>query len=161
MSPLESIPKLRPHQDRRHRRPGVHASRRCWPNWSHAGVDVFRLNMAHAEPRRARRRLSIASAKSAAQLEQPIGILVDLAGPEDSPGRIAGRASSIAARANEYRFVRGDSPHAADELVTTYEPLVDELSVGDSVMLADGTVSMVVEETARSTPCAAASCSRA
>ena len=32
------------------------------------------------------------------------------------------------------------------ELTTTYEPLVDELAVGDRVMLADGTVSLVVEE---------------
>ena len=35
---------------------------------------------------------------------------------------------------------------APDELTTTYERLVDELEVGDRVMLADGTVALVVEK---------------
>ena len=36
--------------------------------------------------------------------------------------------------------MHGDEPHAPNDLVTTYEPLIDELQVGDTVMLADGTV---------------------
>ena len=42
--------------------------------------------------------------------------------------------------------MRGAEARQPDELATTYEPLVDELKVGDNVMLADGTVSMVVCE---------------
>ena len=38
-----------------------------------------------------------------------------------------------------------ETPGTCD-LTTTYEPLVDELAAGDRVMLADGTVSLVVEE---------------
>jgi pyruvate kinase len=53
------------------------------------------------------------------------------------------------------RFVRQTPPMTdtpRDEgqpalLTTTYGPLVDELAVGNRVMLADGTVSLVVEET--------------
>ncbi|MFM8578131.1 MAG: pyruvate kinase, partial [Planctomycetaceae bacterium] len=33
-----------------------------------------------------------------------------------------------------------------DEFVTSYERLVDELTIGDSVMLTDGTISLIVEE---------------
>ena len=44
------------------------------------------------------------------------------------------------------RFVRGDVAKGPDELTTTYERLIDELQVGDSVMLADGTVTLIVEQ---------------
>ncbi|NBT14009.1 MAG: pyruvate kinase [Planctomycetia bacterium] len=44
------------------------------------------------------------------------------------------------------KFVRGTESRAPDEFTTTYAPLIDELAVGDSVMLTDGTISVVVEE---------------
>jgi len=40
--------------------------------------------------------------------------------------------------------VPGTKSNAADELTSTYPALIGELAVGDTVMLADGTVSMVV-----------------
>ncbi|MEM8866191.1 MAG: pyruvate kinase, partial [Planctomycetota bacterium] len=46
----------------------------------------------------------------------------------------------------EFWFVAEGSAAKANELTATYPPLIRELSVGDHVMLADGTVSMVVEE---------------
>ena len=45
----------------------------------------------------------------------------------------------------EFVFVSGPRAAAPNELTSTYAPLVEELQVGDRVMLADGTVSMVVE----------------
>jgi len=109
-----------------------------------AGVDVFRLNMAHgtlgehAELIETIRQL-------ADELNRPVAILVDLAGPKIRLGELANGEIDCTDGA-EFRFIRGDVAGGPNELVSTYEKLVDELEVGNRVMLADGTVSMVVEE---------------
>ena len=109
-----------------------------------AGVDVFRLNMAHgslpehAETLERIRRISD-------ELVRPVGVLVDLAGPKIRLGELPDGAVDCVER-TRIRFVRGPGPATADTFTTTYAPLVDELRVGDPVMLADGTVSLVVEE---------------
>ena len=108
-----------------------------------AGVDVFRLNMAHGS--RAEHNETVETLrKLESSLDRPIGILVDLAGPKIRLGELP--ADAVDCRAGElFRFVRGDTAAGADELTSNYEPLVDELSPGKMVMLADGTVSMEVE----------------
>jgi pyruvate kinase len=78
-------------------------------------------------------------------LHQPIAVLVDLAGPKIRLGELPGGMIDCAADA-EFRFVRGTQSHEPGELTVTYEPLIDELEVGDNVMLADGTVSLSVVE---------------
>jgi len=109
-----------------------------------AGVDVFRLNMAHGsipehqETLDRIRRVSDAAGR-------PIGVLVDLAGPKIRLGELPDGAVECV-EGQTIRFVRGAVSPAADAFTVTYEPLLDELAVGDSVMLADGTVSLVVEE---------------
>lgn len=108
------------------------------------GVDVFRLNMAHTGPQQRDARLSAIRAASG-RVGRPVGVLADLAGPKMRLGELPG--GQITCNADDrLKFVRGDKPQAPGELTTTYEPLVDELSVGDRVMLADGTVSLVVEQ---------------
>jgi pyruvate kinase len=109
-----------------------------------AGADVFRLNMAHGGHEAGQAAVERIREVSAA-LNQPLAVLVDLAGPKIRLGEIAG-GSIACARGAEFFFVSGE-PAAADELTSTYEPLLRELSAGDLVMLADGTVSMRVEET--------------
>ncbi|MEQ1828281.1 MAG: pyruvate kinase, partial [Pirellula sp.] len=46
-------------------------------------------------------------------------------------------------------FVRGDTPSSPTELTSNYPKLVDELATGNSVMLADGMISMEVVEKQR------------
>ncbi len=109
-----------------------------------AGVDVFRINTAHGE--RAEHDARLATVREAAdKVGRPIGVLVDLAGPKMRLGELPG-GEILCAAGDQFRFVRGDTIRNSDELTTTYEPLIDELSVGDRVMLADGTVSLLVEE---------------
>jgi pyruvate kinase len=105
-----------------------------------AGVDVFRLNMTHGDRQRQSVRLA-AIREASRQLGQPVAVLADLAGPKIRLGELPGGqlALDLGARV---RFVREPS---GDGLTTTYEPLVDELAVGDRVLLADGIVSLVVE----------------
>ncbi len=108
-----------------------------------AGVDVFRLNMAHGSRADHQRQIDDIRAASK-QAGQPVAVLVDLAGPKIRLVELPGDEIYCAAHA-EFRFVRG-TPTAANHLATTYELLIDDLAVGDRVMLADGTVSLQVKE---------------
>ncbi|MBM4022911.1 MAG: pyruvate kinase, partial [Planctomycetes bacterium] len=110
-----------------------------------AGVDVFRLNMAHGSIEEHAESLARVRRVSEA-LARPVGVLADLAGPKIRLGELPGGMAELTEGA-EVTFVRG-AEATAGELTVTYEPLVDELSPGDSVMLADGTISLLV--TARS-----------
>ncbi len=108
------------------------------------GVDVFRVNMAHGS--RDEHQATVESIrKVSADIGRPIGILVDLAGPKIRLGELVNDPTECRADA-EFRFVRGESAATENELTCNYDRLIDELSVGDQVMLADGTVSMVVTQ---------------
>ena len=109
-----------------------------------AGVDVFRLNTAHGSIAEHQGRLDRIRQVSR-ELGQPVGVLVDLAGPKMRLGELPGGQLDLALN-DPLTFIRGREPKNANEVTTTYEPLVDELAPGDRVMLADGTVSLVVEE---------------
>jgi pyruvate kinase len=109
-----------------------------------AGVDVFRINTAHGDTAEHQQRLDTIRRVSR-ELGLSVGVLVDLAGPKMRLGELPGGQLDLALDATLV-FIRGREPKQADEVTTTYEPLVDELSPGDRVMLADGTVSLIAEE---------------
>src|SRR4051794_108043 len=117
-----------------------------------AGVDVFRLNMAHADPSVQQQHVDHIRELST-ELDRPIAILVDLAGPKIRLGELPNDHISCDLGA-EFVFVAGDHAAASNELTSTYEPLVDEVQVGDRVMLADGTVSMEIIRKERDRACA-------
>lgn len=111
-----------------------------------AGVDVFRLNAAHASIEehdatlQAIRRLS-------QQAGRPVAVLLDLAGPKIRLGELVD--GQVECRAGEtIRLVRGEKATRAGELVANYPRLIDELEIGNPVMLADGVVGLTVEEVA-------------
>lgn len=107
-----------------------------------AGVSVFRINTAHGTLEERSRKFD--DIRAAADLAgRPVGILVDLAGPKIRLGELAVDPTECETGA-EFCFVKGTKSAAPHELTCTYPTLVGELAVGDSVMLADGTVSMVV-----------------
>ena len=111
-----------------------------------SGVDVFRLNMAHGSMEEHQETLDRIRRVSH-EAGRPIGVLVDLAGPKIRLGELPGGAVECV-EGSELSFIRGTQSDRPDQFVTTYPPLVDELAVGDSVMLADGTISLVVAERA-------------
>jgi pyruvate kinase len=107
-----------------------------------AGVGVFRINTAHGTLLERQQKLAdIRAAEEKTGVT--VGVLVDLAGPKIRLGQLHTDPMQCEVGA-EFRFVRGSTSTAAHELTSTYAPLVSELSAGDTVMLADGTVSMVV-----------------
>ena len=107
-----------------------------------AGADVFRINTAHGS--KDDHNQVLANIRTASeQAGCPIGVLVDLAGPKI---RLRGLAEPVHCEVGEhYDFVRAD-PASAHELCCSYTKLVDELEVGDPVLLADGNVVMEVVE---------------
>ena len=107
-----------------------------------AGVDIFRLNMAHAEPEAQQKHVGTIRELSD-EYNEPIAILIDLSGPKIRLGSIAGD-KIFCNLGQEFFLIGGDKPQAANELTSTYPPLIDELQRGNRVMLADGTVCMEV-----------------
>ncbi|MBQ6620953.1 MAG: pyruvate kinase [Thermoguttaceae bacterium] len=107
-----------------------------------AGVDVFRINMAHSSPETAQPVLDRVRTVSK-RLGQPIGVLIDLAGPKMRLGNIAGN-EYLCHAGEDVRFIRGASSDRPRYFTTTYEPLIDDLKVDDNVLLADGTVRLRV-----------------
>lgn len=109
-----------------------------------AGVDVFRLNFAHGN--HAWFAGIVGHIRSlSAKLGRPIAILGDLSGPKIRLGEIP--SGSVRCRHGErFQFVRTPVPDDATKFTCTYEQLIDDLRIGDRVLLADGTVSMRVVE---------------
>ncbi|HET6884135.1 MAG TPA: pyruvate kinase [Pirellulales bacterium] len=109
-----------------------------------AGVDIFRINMAHGGI--GPQQVNLEAIRRVSEAEgRPIGVLADLAGPKIRLGELPGGEVQCEQDAC-FRFVRGELSSKHDELVSNYPRLIDELKVGDRVMLADGTVSLVVEQ---------------
>jgi len=109
-----------------------------------AGVNVFRLNLAHGDLKghsevvRNIREIS-------ARLDRPIAALADLSGPKIRLGTLD--PDPIQCHEDEiFHFVREGQASEPNHLTCNYVPLIDELEVGNDVMLADGTVSMTVLE---------------
>ncbi|TWU00878.1 pyruvate kinase [Stieleria varia] len=107
-----------------------------------AGVDVFRINTAHGKQADHEFKLNNIRAASD-RVGVPVGVLLDLSGPKIRLGELR-EEPLYCDLGMEISFVRGES-NAPNELTSTYKKLVDELSVGNRVMLADGTVSLKVE----------------
>lgn len=109
-----------------------------------SGVDIFRINSAHGD--REQHEASLASIRAAGeQTGTHVGVLLDLSGPKLRLGQLM-VDPFYCEYGGEVRFVRGEEPAAANELTSSYKRLIEELAVGDRVMLADGTVSLVVDK---------------
>ena len=127
-----------------------------------AGVDVFRINMAHGKPADQEPRLA-AIREASEETGRPVAVLTDLAGPKIRLGELPGDELTLDA-GDTVCFLRemdtpghrpgvepcsnGSSGPAVHYLTTNHAPLVDELQPNDRVMLADGTVSLEVEAVA-------------
>ena len=109
-----------------------------------AGVDIFRLNFAHgnhdwlADVVQAIRDVS-------RELKRPIGILGDLSGPKIRLGLLP-EDGLCCMNGGIFEFVDSPDPDDPTKLTCTYDQLIDDLQVGDRLLLADGIVAMRVLE---------------
>jgi pyruvate kinase len=109
-----------------------------------AGVDVFRLNFAHGTYDWFKQIVDWIRQVST-QLDQPLAILADLAGPKIRLGELPPEGVRCRQGAR-LEFVRELEPGRQDQFTCTYESLIDDLRPGDRVLLADGSVSLRVLE---------------
>ena len=119
-------------------------SRQLLSDLTTLGVDVFRINMAHGTLEQHAQTVATIHEVSAA-LHRPVGILADLSGPKIRLGQLAEDPVHCELGA-EFFFIRGKVATRPVDFVSNYPRLIDELDVGKRVILADGTVGLVVEE---------------
>lgn len=107
-----------------------------------AGVDVVRLNLSHGTLEEHLERLELVR-KTADMLGRPVGVLADLPGPKIRSGPFP--EGGVALVAGAYLRLRaGDHGSDAGTLWVDYDTLLEDLEVGDRVILGDGAISMRV-----------------
>ncbi|MDY6909066.1 MAG: pyruvate kinase [Thermodesulfobacteriota bacterium] len=107
-----------------------------------AGMDVARLNFSHGDYESHREIIRIVR-RIAAECERNVGILQDLGGPKIRLGHIQNAAREL--RTGEaVSLVPGDLADG-DDLPVHYPHLVEDVKVGDRILLADGLVELKVE----------------
>jgi pyruvate kinase len=113
------------------------------------GVDVFRINAAHGKQADFARILEkIKSVRKNTGF--PVAVLLDLAGPKIRLGQLVQDPLEVEI-GQELSFIRGENATKADELTSNYGKLIDEVKVGDRVMLADGTITLEVIDKSKDT----------
>ncbi len=108
----------------------------------HAGADVIRINTAHGKQADFDRILG--HIRQVRELSGfPLAVLLDLAGPKLRLGQLLQDPLQVEV-GMQLTFVRGDQVTHAQQLCSSYLRLVDEVEVGNQIMLADGTISLRV-----------------
>lgn len=107
-----------------------------------AGVDVLRLNLAHADPA-THLEASDAIRRESDRLGREVAILVDLPGPKMRTGPIAGNEVALEAGQS---FTLHSSERLGDSagVSTTVENLAHLVKLGDDIVLADGAIILKV-----------------
>ena len=110
-----------------------------------AGVDVVRLNAAHAGPGELAVRLRGAR-DAAARAGRDIGVLLDLPGPKIRVGDVA--AGTVLQEGAPFRLLAeectGDAAHAC----VTHRELASDVNSGDRILIDDGRIELRVLGTA-------------
>jgi len=109
------------------------------------GMNVARLNFSHGSHHEHLEKIAMLRSL-AAQMQRPVAILQDLAGPKIRVGPI--RHPGIRLEPGQ-RLVLTRTPieGAGDRVSVSYPDLPAEVKIGDRIMLADGLMECVVRET--------------
>ena len=110
----------------------------------HHGADLFRLNMSHAQPEWVRK-IVPQIRKLAEDAKRPIGILLDTQGPAIRTGDLKNELHLQVGDIVEF-MVRGAKPSERYSTEVNYDGLVNDLSVGDTVLVDNGMLRFLVVE---------------
>ena len=108
-----------------------------------AGVSVFRLNFSHGRYEEHGRVLAEIR-RQAEVAARPIAILQDLQGPKLRVGELAGGGPVELVPGATVRICTRPVEGTAERISTTYDQLAHDLSPGDPILLADGTLELRV-----------------
>ncbi len=109
-----------------------------------AGANVFRLNMSHASHDWVRT-IVPRIRKVAADLDAVVGILMDTQGPAIRTGDVTTKLQLKPGDIVEFT-VRGEKSEEQYSVDVNYDGLVDDISVGDTVLVDNGVMHMEVLE---------------
>jgi pyruvate kinase len=107
-----------------------------------AGTDVFRLNMSHATHDWVRE-IVPRIRTIAKELDTVVGILMDTQGPAIRTGDLPSKLDLKAGDVFEFT-VRGEKSEEIYSVGVNYDGLVDDISVGDTVLVDNGVIHMKV-----------------
>jgi len=108
-----------------------------------AGMDVARIGLAHGSIDDALQRYH-AIRGVAAEMDRPIGIMVDLPGPKVRLGNFGNRPIELTSGAGT-TLVPGKLTSDADEIGVDYEDLLGDIHPGDCLAVGDGSVTLRIE----------------
>ncbi|MBE9545927.1 MAG: pyruvate kinase [Proteobacteria bacterium] len=113
-----------------------------------SGMNVARLNFSHGTRQEHKEKINIIRSISD-ELNQPVAILQDLAGPKIRVGII--REPGIRLEAGDDFILTGQNVEGTRERVSvSYANLPAEVSEGDRILLADGAMELTVKGTSNS-----------
>jgi len=110
-----------------------------------AGVDVCRLGLAHGTIDEHRERI-VRIRKVAAELGRPVAVLGDLPGPKIRMGPVEEDHGLFLAEGQRIEIRPGDAPTSHDHIHVDYPHLLEDVAVGDTLVLGDGAVRLVAVE---------------
>ena len=110
-----------------------------------AGVDVVRLNLSHDTHARHRARVDQVRRRALA-VDREVGVLIDLQGPKIRIGRF--RDSPITLARGDIFTIDASCPLEGgdqERVGTTYPQLIQDVAPGDTLLLDDGAVELLVD----------------
>jgi pyruvate kinase len=112
-----------------------------------AGMNIARINMSHAKPEEVRKNVETIRYVSDL-LHKPVGILMDLQGPAIRTGDLP-VALNLQPGDRIALTVRGEVSEEEHSVDVNYEHLVDDIKVGDVVLVDNGGIHLKVLEKKR------------
>lgn len=109
-----------------------------------AGMDVARLNFSHGDHAFHERMVALIREVSE-ELAQPVAILADLQGVKIRIGDVEGGAIELSPK-TLVSVVPGEGVTTRERLVIRYAPLLEDVKVGDDILLDDGLLKLRVVE---------------
>ncbi len=109
------------------------------------GMNVARLNFSHGNQEEHRKTIQMIRSVSK-NLNRPVSILQDLAGPKIRIGALPGGGICLE-NGNEFVITGKKTQGCAKSVSVSYAELANDVQAGDRLLLADGVMEMQVEKT--------------
>jgi pyruvate kinase len=110
-----------------------------------AGVDVVRLNFSHGTHEEHARRIGLVRGVSE-RLRRPVAIMLDLQGPKIRTGTLKDRRPVTLKRGQSFTITTQAVEGTAERVSTTYLGLPHDCRVGDTVLVDDGKMKLIVTQ---------------
>ena len=109
-----------------------------------AGMNVARFNFSHGNHEGHAARIKLVR-EAAAAVEAPIAIMLDTKGPEIRMGKFVNKSVTLLEGAS-FTLTARDIPGTVEIVSVNYKGLPDEVTAGQTILLADGLVSLRIAE---------------